>query len=256
MGLFEIQVLDNDNNENITYADGMAGAIYGKYPPLHNALRPTGEFQIVDIVFRRPLFKDNVPIDPGYVTVFMNGVLIHDHVPLGELSGDSKNSRWGALHPVPNKGQLYLQDHGTPVRYRNIWYRPLPLRPLEGGTDGFTPPEFTKVKRKEIAESIRKQAASLKNEQNPRLQLIPLLTSLMYEKEDATYQTALSLALKYQAEVESFDSEKIIKSKDEIIETLRAIHFNIKYNGFPQDYPGYVILSKIAKENDWEKFAK
>ena len=54
MGLYEIQVLDS--YENRTYADGMAGAVFGQYPPLVNASRPPGAWQSYDIVFHRPRF--------------------------------------------------------------------------------------------------------------------------------------------------------------------------------------------------------
>lgn len=67
MGMLEIQVLDNYNNP--TYSDGTAGAAYGIMPPLVNALRPPGQFQNYDIIFRRPIYKDGVALDPGYVTV-------------------------------------------------------------------------------------------------------------------------------------------------------------------------------------------
>ena len=80
MNMLEIQVLDSFNN--ITYADGHAGAYYGINPPLAIAVRPPGEFQVYDIVFRRPIYKDGKAVDPGYVTVFVNGVLVQDHVEL------------------------------------------------------------------------------------------------------------------------------------------------------------------------------
>ncbi|MCX6953464.1 MAG: DUF1080 domain-containing protein, partial [Verrucomicrobia bacterium] len=131
MGLLEIQVLDNYNNP--TYADGFAASAYGINPPLANALRAPGEFQVYDIVFRRPVYKNGQVVDPGYVTVFCNGVLMQDHTPIEGPGGHMKRSVSG---PFPEKGPLKLQDHGNPVRFRNIWYRPLPPRSVEGGTDG------------------------------------------------------------------------------------------------------------------------
>ena len=59
----EIQVLDNYNNP--TYADGFAGSLYGVNPPMANALRPPGEWQVYDIIFRRPVFKDGKMLDGG-----------------------------------------------------------------------------------------------------------------------------------------------------------------------------------------------
>jgi hypothetical protein len=79
LGICEVQVLDNYNNP--TYADGFAASVYGINPPLANALRAPGEFQVYDIVFRRPVYREGKAIDPGYLTVFCNGVLVQDHTP-------------------------------------------------------------------------------------------------------------------------------------------------------------------------------
>ena len=51
MDIYEVQVLDSYDNK--TYADGMAAAIYGQFPPLVNASRKPGEWQTYDIVFHR-----------------------------------------------------------------------------------------------------------------------------------------------------------------------------------------------------------
>jgi hypothetical protein len=120
MGQVEVQVLDNFNNP--TYADGFAGSVYGVNPPMANPLRKPGEWQVYDIIFRRPLFKDGQEIDPGALTVFINGVLVQDHTPLEGGGGHKARSH---PHPFPEQGPLKLQDHGNPVRYRNIWIRKL-----------------------------------------------------------------------------------------------------------------------------------
>ncbi|MBK8092991.1 MAG: DUF1080 domain-containing protein [Verrucomicrobiaceae bacterium] len=128
MGQVEVQVLDNHNNP--TYPDGFASSIYGINPPAANPLRAPGQWQSYDIVFRRPIFKDGQQIDPGYITVFVNGVLTQDHTPLEGGGGHKGRSKPRAF---PEKGPLKIQDHGNPVRFRNIWYRPLPKRAIEGG---------------------------------------------------------------------------------------------------------------------------
>jgi prepilin-type processing-associated H-X9-DG protein len=120
MGRVEVQVLDSYNN--VTYADGHAASVYGVNPPMANALRPPGVFQVYDIVFRRPIYKDGQPVDPGYVTVFVNGVLAQDHTMLEGGTSHMVRVRPG---PLGDKGPLQLQDHGNPMRFRNIWYRPL-----------------------------------------------------------------------------------------------------------------------------------
>lgn len=121
-GLYEIQVLDNYKNE--TYADGMAGAIYGQYPPLVNASRPQGEWQSYDIIFHAAKLQNGKVVKPARVTAFFNGILVQDDV---DLIGPTRH-RILATYPasLPDNGPLQLQDHNSPVRYRNIWVRELP----------------------------------------------------------------------------------------------------------------------------------
>ncbi len=121
MGLYEIQVLDT--YENKTYADGMASAVYGQYPPLVNASRPPGQWQSYDIVFHGPRFdKEGKLTRPARVTVLHNGVLVQDNV---ELSGPTAHGERPPYKAQPDKLPLALQDHGNPVHYRNIWIREL-----------------------------------------------------------------------------------------------------------------------------------
>lgn len=128
MGLYEVQVLDSYQND--TYPDGQAGAIYGQYPPLVNACRPPGEWQTYDIVFRRPRFRpDGSLAAPARITVLQNGILVQDDVePWGPTA-------WLQHLPYtahPDKLPVTFQDHGNPVRYRNIWLRELPETPPPG----------------------------------------------------------------------------------------------------------------------------
>lgn len=121
MNTFEIQVLDS--YENKTYADGQTASVYGQYPPLVNAARPPGQWQSYDIVFHGPRFDSaGKLVRPARVTVFHNGVLVQDNV---ELSGPTAHGERPPYKSGPDKGPLALQDHGNPVRYRNIWLRPL-----------------------------------------------------------------------------------------------------------------------------------
>ncbi|HZN64631.1 MAG TPA: DUF1080 domain-containing protein [Tepidisphaeraceae bacterium] len=121
MGRYEVQVLDSYGTS--TYADGQAGALYGQHPPLVNASRPPGQWQTFDIVFRAPRFgPDGSVTRPGTCTVLHNGVLVQDHA---ELKGTTAHKSPGVYKAHPEKQPLLLQDHGDPVRYRNIWIRPL-----------------------------------------------------------------------------------------------------------------------------------
>ncbi len=116
-GRYEVQVLDSYNNK--TYYDGQAAAIYKISAPLVNASRKPGEWQSYDIIFRAPKPVDG-KLQPGAITVLHNGVLVQDHVP---LKGEATTA--ALLSGATAKGPLVLQDHGNPVRYRNIWIRPL-----------------------------------------------------------------------------------------------------------------------------------
>lgn len=126
MGMYEVQVLDSYGNR--TYPDGQAAALYGQYPPLVNASRPPGEWQQYDIVFRAPRFDASGAVtSPAHVTVLHNGVLVQDAVELTGPTGHHQRPPYAA-HPA--RLPLGLQDHGHPVRFRNVWVRELKERPL------------------------------------------------------------------------------------------------------------------------------
>jgi hypothetical protein len=120
MAQYEIQVLDGYNNP--TYADGMTGGIYGEYPPLVNACRKPGEWQMYDIIWEGPRFDGDTVTRPASVTVILNGVVLHHKK---ELFGPTSHRKVRLFEPHPEKAPLELQDHKDLVRYRNIWYRPL-----------------------------------------------------------------------------------------------------------------------------------
>lgn len=121
MSLYEVQVLDS--YQSTTYPDGQAGSLYGQYPPLVNASRAPGQWQTYDIVFHRPHFDPNGNLQSrARFTVLHNGVLIQDNI---ELTGPTEHMIRPPYKAGPDKLPLRLQDHGHPVRYRNIWIREL-----------------------------------------------------------------------------------------------------------------------------------
>ncbi len=107
------------------YADGQAGSVYAENPPMVNPQRKPGEWQVYDIVFHQPVWKDGRMLHPGSMTVFFNGVLVQDH---WELEGQTTHCRRRPCAPHAPKGPLSLQDHGCTVHFRNIWIRELPSR--------------------------------------------------------------------------------------------------------------------------------
>ena len=127
-GMYEVQILDSYDNP--TYADGQAGALYGQQPPLVNASKPPGEWQTYDIVFESPRWDAAGQLaKKAAVTVIHNGVVLHHRREyfgrtdgIGGLPHKSLGT-YGAPHPPAVF--IELQDHNNPVRFRNIWVRPL-----------------------------------------------------------------------------------------------------------------------------------
>lgn len=126
MNQYEVQILQSFGNR--TYPDGMAGALYGQYPPMVNACRPQGEWNTYQIVFRGPRFDgDGSLLAPATATVLLNGVLVQDHA---EILGSTAHMARAAYRAHPERLPIRLQDHGDAILFRNIWVRPLPERPV------------------------------------------------------------------------------------------------------------------------------
>ncbi len=123
MGKYEIQIFDSHPmHKKQVYADGQCAAIYGETPPLVNATRKPGVWQTYDIFFQAPVFKGGKLVKQPRVTVLHNGVLVHLNTPIRRPTG------WKEIAEVEVHAKelpLSLGGHGSPVRFRNIWVRPL-----------------------------------------------------------------------------------------------------------------------------------
>ena len=119
-GRYELQILDSFNNP--TYADGQAGSIYGEWPPLVNAVRKPGEWNVYDVVFEAPKFDGEKLVKPGYLTVFLNGILLHNRK---EIMGITAHRQAPKYQPQAAEESLVLQNHNGGERFRNIWVRRL-----------------------------------------------------------------------------------------------------------------------------------
>ena len=122
-GKYEVQVLDNYQSE--TYSNGQVGSIYKQTRPLANAMRKPGEWNVYDIIYTAPVFKeDGTYRSAPQVTVIHNGVVVQNNTTIlgtTEYIGFPKVEKHGA-------GPIILQSHGDPsepISFRNIWIRKL-----------------------------------------------------------------------------------------------------------------------------------
>jgi hypothetical protein len=120
MGLYEIQIFDSYNEK--IYPDGQAAAIYGQTPPLVNACRPPGQWEVFDIFFTAPVFAGGVLEQPARVTMLHNGLLVHLNEAIRGETGHRIVPEYRVRSSV---GPLALGAHNCPVRFRSIWVRPL-----------------------------------------------------------------------------------------------------------------------------------
>lgn len=177
MEKYEVQVLDSYDNE--TYFDGQAGSVYKQTPPMVNAMRKPGEWNTYDIFFTAPTFKVNGDLKtPAYVTLIHNGVLALNHF---ELLGPSSYTELPQYEVHDPTGKIKIQDHGNPVRFRNIWLRE--IKPAVGvrtsapykllGGEKVTLKEYEvrqkqkaeeRKRKAEAAEKARKEKASAEKE--------------------------------------------------------------------------------------------
>jgi hypothetical protein len=117
---YELQILDADNNT--TYVNGMVGSIYKQSAPLANAYTKNGEWQVFDIYWKAPVFGAGGKLEsPAIITVIMNGILIQNNYVVKGTTEYIGIPEYHAHGRLP----LLLQDHGTPVAFRNIWIRNL-----------------------------------------------------------------------------------------------------------------------------------
>ena len=120
-GRYEIQVLDSYGIDVPGMGD--CGAIYNQFASLVNACKPPLEWQTYDAIFRAARVGESGEIEENArVTVLQNGIVIQNNVQMLGATGGATDE--DAAEP----GSLRLQDHGNPVKYRNIWILPVPLK--------------------------------------------------------------------------------------------------------------------------------
>lgn len=122
IGPYEIQILDSFGAEGL-WND--CGAIYRVSPPIANACLPPEKWQTYDIDFTAAKFSsDGKLVSAPRVTVFLNGVKVQSDMEIPHATSIPQPRRDSFRHPKPPY-RIELQDHGNPVRFRNIWAMPL-----------------------------------------------------------------------------------------------------------------------------------
>lgn len=112
-GRYEVQVLDSYGLES---KNNDCAAIYEVAAPLKNVCKAPTVWQAYDIEFTAPKFENGKKTEPVHMTVYHNGVKVHDNAKV-----NVDNTRAGMGGDPSTAGPILLQDHGHPVQYRNIW---------------------------------------------------------------------------------------------------------------------------------------
>jgi hypothetical protein len=233
-GFTEVQVLDNFNNP--TYADGTAGSVYGVNPPLAVPLRGPGEWQSYDIIFRKPIMRDGKLIEDGRVTVLVNGVVVQESTALEGGGGHRFRSKHKAR--VPDAGVIKLQDHGNPVRFRNIWVRELPPRLSED----------VAAKRGEIAAAIRKDAEG----KTGLSKLYRLMESLTYATDASVIAQCNTLGNEFAASVRDLDPARLEGKRNDIVGLIQANQYVTKHKLVSEPFGFADPLGAMAREQGWK----
>jgi hypothetical protein len=135
------------------------------------------------------------------------------------------------------------------VRFRNIWYRPLPKRAIEGGEYSKMSEEATAKKRAEIAKTIREDAAKLSG----NAKALRLLESLCYEANADAEKDSLATLTAFAAEAKAADAAKQEKQKGEIMNVAKALRYMTHFKLLPADNAAKADLEAVIKARDWEK---
>jgi hypothetical protein len=247
MGMHEVQVLDCFEND--TYPDGQCSSVYAENPPLVNACRKPGEWQTYDIIFHQPIWDGDAVKHPGTVTVIHNGVVTQDH---WEFEGLSTHCQRRPLKPYANKQPLRLQDHGNPMRFRNIWIREIPSRYANTthGGPAASESDVTALRQKTAAKLFE---AANPGDANKVAALHRLLEVVSYDASEAYMKPTLALSEAYLKELASADKQKLQDLKGDILGLRKACDVLTRNKVVPESFPLKAGLQRIIAENGLDK---
>ena len=256
MGNYEIQVLDSyetdpskSPNPNPNYADGQASAVYAENPPLVNACRAPGEWQTYDIVFHQPVWDGAKMIYPGSVTVFHNGVLTQDH---WEMEGLTTHRVRRPLAPHAVKLPLELQDHGNPVRFRNVWIREIPSRYANRthGGPAVDENEVMKLRR----ETAAKLYAQIEKPVRPTIEGMEAMAAVIsYVKEGEYAKVWQDTAMAFHDVLDKMTDAEWNARKDDLLALRKTLNTLIKAGVVSQACGTRRRISAAALRLGWEK---
>ena len=254
MGNYEIQVMESyltnpADMKEPNYADGQCGAVYAENPPLVNANRKAGEWQVYDIVFHQPIWNGQTLLHPGSVTVFLNGVLIQDH---WEMEGLTTHCHRRPLAPHPTTGRLQLQDHGCPLSFRNVWYRPLASRwdNLTHSAMSADPDKVMALRR----ETAAKLYADLAKPLEPTIPNVMAMAEVIsYAKEGEYAKTWKSLAEAFHGVLDKMTDDELNAKKDELLRLRNQLDTLIKAGVVPQNCGTRIRINAASLRLKWEK---
>jgi len=129
-GWFEMQIYDSAGVDPVTDQD--EGSLYRFAKPLVNAARPAGQWQVYDIRYTAPRrAADGKVMKPGSIIAWLNGQKVQDGIEFDEPRSPYIPYKYGVTDHLrgvektlleTGRGPLFLQDHGSPTRFRNIWF--------------------------------------------------------------------------------------------------------------------------------------
>jgi hypothetical protein len=134
------------------------------------------------------------------------------------------------------------------VRFRNIWYRPLPKRFVDGGEYSRMSEEATAAKRAEIAQGIREDSAKLEG----NAKMLRLFESLCYAENAEAKEFALAAVSDFAAAMKAVPADKIESKKGEILQVTKALRYLAQFKILAEEPAARQELEAIIKANDWE----
>jgi len=114
---YEVQIQNAYGIPEEEFKHSYCGSLYKLKKPDKLVAKPAGQWQTYDIAFRAARFEGDKKIENARITVYHNGVLIHDDFEIPRKTG-------AGAKEGPDARPIKLQGHANPVKFRNVWIIP------------------------------------------------------------------------------------------------------------------------------------